>query len=70
MTQRSRWPYWLLVAPMTLSVLLLCVIIFVSLNGYKVRMTYDCQLAEISPDIPMVVKEKCRELRRINYATY
>jgi hypothetical protein len=24
---------------------------------------YDCSIAEISPDIPLEVKEKCRKLR-------
>jgi len=27
-----------------------------------VTMQYDCRIAEISPDVPMVVKEKCRRL--------
>ena len=26
---------------------------------------YDCRLAEISPDIPVDVKEKCRKLRSV-----
>lgn len=26
--------------------------------------TYNCELAEISPDIPLEVKEKCRQLRK------
>ena len=29
----------------------------------QVTVTYDCRLAEISPDIPIPVKEKCRQLR-------
>jgi hypothetical protein len=29
----------------------------------RVTVTYDCRLAEISPDIPVPVKEKCRQLR-------
>ena len=27
-----------------------------------IEMTYDCRLAEISPDYPQIVKQKCREL--------
>lgn len=27
------------------------------------RVTYNCDIAEISPDIPIKVKEQCRELR-------
>ena len=26
-------------------------------------VVYDCSIAEISPDIPLEVKEKCRQLR-------
>lgn len=29
----------------------------------RVTVTYDCRLAEISADIPNMVKEKCRQLR-------
>lgn len=28
----------------------------------KIEMVYDCRLAEISPDYPVVVKDKCRKL--------
>jgi hypothetical protein len=27
------------------------------------KVTYNCDLAEISPDIPIKVKEQCRQLR-------
>jgi hypothetical protein len=30
-----------------------------------VRVGYDCQLAEISPDIPLKYKEACRKLRAV-----
>lgn len=26
-------------------------------------VTYDCRIAEISPDVPTAVKEKCRRLK-------
>jgi hypothetical protein len=29
----------------------------------RIQARYDCQLAEISPDIPVKVKQECRELR-------
>jgi hypothetical protein len=29
----------------------------------RIQARYDCQLAEISPDIPIKVKQECRELR-------
>lgn len=28
----------------------------------KIEVVYDCRLAEISPDYPVMVKEKCRKL--------
>jgi len=34
---------------------------FMPKKGDVVR--YDCSIAEISPDIPLEVKEKCRKLR-------
>ena len=36
-------------------------IMFMPKKGDVVR--YDCSIAEISPDIPLEVKEKCRKLR-------
>ena len=27
------------------------------------RVTYDCRMAEISPDFPIEVKEECRKMR-------
>ena len=34
-------------------------------SEYNTR-TYNCDLAEISPDFPVEVKQKCRELRNEN----
>ena len=28
----------------------------------KIEIAYDCRLAEISPDYPSIVKDKCRKL--------
>jgi hypothetical protein len=36
-------------------------IVFMPKKGDVVR--YDCSIAEISPDYPIEVKEKCRKLR-------
>ena len=30
-------------------------------NGYSKVVVYDCRIAEISPDYPVEVKQKCRE---------
>jgi hypothetical protein len=30
----------------------------------KIEVVYDCRLAEISPDFPASVKERCRKLMR------
>ena len=32
----------------------------------KTQVRYNCELAEISPDFPKEVKQKCRELRNEN----
>jgi hypothetical protein len=32
----------------------------------KTGVRYNCDIAEISPDMPIEAKNKCRELRRIN----
>ena len=37
--------------------------IWIVVTSPKITVTYDCRLAEISPDIPIPVKEKCRQLR-------
>jgi hypothetical protein len=47
---------------------ILFAIIFVMILGLFVFMVleqrqYDCQLAEISPDIPLEIKEQCRRAR-------
>jgi hypothetical protein len=39
--------------------------VYVDLNKApipKIEMVYDCRLAEISPDYPIVVKERCRKI--------
>jgi len=34
----------------------------------KVTIQYDCSISEISPDYPVAVKEKCRQLRARNFS--
>jgi len=53
-----------------IELLLLAVVIIVAIVfmiSYAPRkgdvVVYNCSLAEISPDIPLEVKEKCRKLR-------
>ena len=53
-----------------IELLLLTVVIIVAIVfmiSYAPRkgdvVVYNCSLAEISPDIPLEVKEKCRKLR-------
>ncbi|CAB4125945.1 hypothetical protein UFOVP181_293 [uncultured Caudovirales phage] len=50
------------------AVLVACLIalgigIWIVVTTPRVTVTYDCRIAEISPDIPIPVKEKCRQLR-------
>ena len=54
------------------AALLLCLLalgfgIWLVINNPKVTVTYNCSIAEISPDIPIPVKEKCRQLRAGKY---
>jgi len=30
------------------------------------EMTYDCRIAEISPDIPIAVKNECRKIMKLD----
>ena len=34
----------------------------------RTRVFYDCRVAEISPDVPPLVKEECRKLQEKNNA--
>lgn len=55
-------------------IMVICVVVLVMVfiidytaftKGIKdqaVVVTYDCRLAEISPDYPLIVKEQCRKL--------
>lgn len=43
-----------------------CVVVtmlYIALSQPHVTVKYDCSISEISPDYPVAVKEKCRELR-------
>lgn len=36
----------------------------ISIPRTHIEVQYDCRLAEISPDYPQAVKQKCRELMK------
>ena len=36
---------------------------YMFMNFKDSRVTYDCRMAEISPDFPIEVKEECRKMR-------
>jgi len=41
-----------------------CVCIYILYNiGFPKEAVYNCSIAEISPDIPLKVKEECRKLQ-------
>jgi hypothetical protein len=44
-------------------------LVFLSLPKKGDIIIYDCRLAEISPDYPLEVKEKCRKLRSDSLTT-
>lgn len=44
--------------------LLLCGYALLQIPRTIVTVEYNCQLAEISPDYPQAVKQKCRELAK------
>jgi hypothetical protein len=50
-----------------LVILLFTYIAFVVSHPGIVEKRYDCSLAEINPDIPPYVRERCRELRAHKY---
>jgi len=43
------------------SVIFLSVLLYVELTTKENIVVYNCSIAEISPDIPVAVKQKCRE---------
>jgi hypothetical protein len=47
-----------------ISMLLFCAYMLLQLPRTMIAVEYDCRLAEISPDYPQVVKQKCRELMK------
>lgn len=53
-------------AALALCLVALCVGIWFVVTNPRVTVAYDCRLAEISVDIPVQVKEKCRQLRATN----
>jgi hypothetical protein len=55
---------WLYVSAMLLSICFLLVILMFAdkIDGIQ-KVVYNCELAEISPDFPIEVKNECRKLR-------
>ena len=53
--------YWIIIIPITFVVGLWSLFFSIMPRGGVV--VYDCSLAEISPDYPIEVKQKCREVR-------
>ena len=47
-----------------ISILLICLYMIMQIPRNMLAVEYDCRLAEISPDYPQVVKQKCRELMK------
>lgn len=52
-------------------IIVVCFFLLVGIIGSNIvkpfmkrEVRYNCELAEISPDFPLEVKEKCRELRK------
>lgn len=51
----------------SIIIVILVVVVFILMSVTFVEeriIYYNCDIAEISPDIPIEAKEKCRELRR------
>jgi hypothetical protein len=44
------------------TIILLWVAVMITIAQKGGTITYDCRLAEISPDIPLDIKQKCRKL--------
>jgi hypothetical protein len=54
---------WNVIIANTLIVLVLvAAAVYIQVTYNKEPITYDCGIAEISPDVPLAVKEECREL--------
>lgn len=52
----------MLISPVILLILLVSVV-FLLISIMPEERVYNCDIAEISPDIPIVVKNECRRLR-------
>jgi hypothetical protein len=49
-----------------IAVVFLVIGIFFTINMPRRGVMYNCDIAEISPDIPIEVKQECRRLRMEN----
>lgn len=45
------------------AVAVISTMLYLALTHPHITVKYDCSISEISPDYPVAVKEKCRELR-------
>lgn len=57
-----RNKYELVYIIILIFLLLFCVYAMLQIPRTNITVEYDCRLAEISPDYPQKVKQKCREL--------
>ena len=53
------------IAAILILVVTMWVGLFIVATNLPNKVTYDCSIAEISPDIPIEVKQECRKVRRI-----
>lgn len=62
--ETERTSVWIYVSAMLLSICCLLVILMFAdkIDGIH-KVVYNCELAEISPDYPIEVKNQCRKLR-------
>ena len=62
MTTTDKWLALQAIAVMVIPTAILVGAIWYS-GKIVDKVTYNCDIAEISPDIPIKVKEQCRQLR-------
>lgn len=51
----------------TIALAAFAFVAYYNLLNPHVTVKYDCSISEISPDYPIEVKEKCRQLRAENF---
>lgn len=62
--ETEKTSVWLYISAMLLSICVLLVVLMFAdkIDGIQ-KVVYNCELAEISPDYPIEVKNQCRKLR-------